>query len=588
VRVPRFSWPDTDASRGILIFCQQMSEMLNALTYESYRVYSLCTVSRLHEALTVLDDVRQNRVNKLALDPVLAELVWSLGRDPVASPSSSAEIASFIRLVAVKQYALAELSAHIVLLLKLTEFTYKQKLEELLLDLFMKHGSRNAFRRATAFYCSHLVNKGFSKIYIARVVDAHFFSKPMRKTGAPALKRFFRAFKERGASHVVYTAVSKSFGEFLAHLGFSVVSSSAIPAAVSEAIGVLADFPSVVVAERTAFDSYAAMDSINDTLTNVRALTYLAPSVMPCHWHPTMYVVRGRATTGNAETKLDITFERDRRPLSSGRLVKGIRNYSMRILNNFDGRSTERLLASINTGALARTSSSLENKLISLWSAVEVLLSEPHPGTARITHYTKLIIPSICLRYVRLLFASVCDELLISYRRKFKDIVFRETTLGGIDLHSRFAAALLMPAHQDLRSDLLALCQSNPLALHRLYRLNNEFATPSSALTSITSHEQRVEWQVHRIYRARNNLVHAGRVPTYLDSLIVNLFEYYRSAVATIVNRARKEDQLSDIDQVVSEIAIEYGIFKSVFQSRGTSADLTAEDMRRLISLGKS
>jgi hypothetical protein len=588
LRIPKYRWPDTDASRGILIFSQQMSEMLNALTYESYRVYSLCTVSRLHEALTVLDDVRLNRVNKLALDPVLAELVWSLGRDPVVSLISSAEIASFVKLVDAKQYALAELSAHIVLLLKLTEPTYKQKLEELLLEQFKQSKTRNAFRRTTAFYCSHLVNKGFSKTYIARVVDSHFFSKPIKRTGAPALKSFFRAFKEKAASHLVYTAVSKSFGEFLAHLGFSVTSFTSLPRSISDALGKLTDFPSVVVAERIAFDSYAAMDSINDTLTNVRALTYLAPSVMPCHWHSTMYVVRGRAATGNAETKSDITFERDRRPLSSGRLVKGIRNYSLRILNNFDGRSTERLLASINTGALARTSSSLENKLISLWSAVEVLLSEPQPGTPRIAHYTKLIIPSICLRYVRLLFASVCDELLISYRRKFKDIVFRETTLDGIDLHSRFAALLLMPAHEDLRSELLSLCRANPLALHRLYRLHNEFATPSSALTSINSHEKRVDWQVHRIYRARNNLVHAGRVPTYLDSLIVNLFEYYRSAVATIVNRARKEDQLSDIDQVVAEISIEYGIFKSIFQARGKATELTGDDMRRLISLGKS
>jgi len=362
MRVPKFDWPDTDASRGILIFSQQMSEMLNPATYESYRVYSLCTVSRLREALLVLEDVSRNRVNKLALDPVLAELVWSLKRDPVASSSLQAEIGSFIRLVDSSQYALAELSAHIVLLLKLAEATYKQKLEGLLLALFDKSRSRNEFRRTTAFYCSHLVNRGFSKTYIARVVDAEFFSRPMKRTGAPALKRFFRSFKENVAPHVVFTAVSKTFGEFLAHLGFSVKPAHALSATISEAIGTCEAFPSVLIAERTAFDSYAAMDSLNETLANVRALTYLAPSVMPCHWHPTMYVVRGRAATGVAEKKLDITFERDQRPLSSGRLVKGIRNYSMRILNNFDARSTERLLASINTGALARTSSSLETK----------------------------------------------------------------------------------------------------------------------------------------------------------------------------------------------------------------------------------
>jgi hypothetical protein len=58
MRLPKHTWPDNDASRGILMFAQQMSEMLSPTSYESYRAYTLCTISRLREALAVIDDVK--------------------------------------------------------------------------------------------------------------------------------------------------------------------------------------------------------------------------------------------------------------------------------------------------------------------------------------------------------------------------------------------------------------------------------------------------------------------------------------------------------------------------------------------------
>jgi hypothetical protein len=157
MRLPKHTWPDDDASRGILMFAQQMSEMLSPTSYESYRAYTLCTISRLREALAVIDDVKNGRVNPAALQPVVAELAWSLTRDPIVSKSCAAELGSFSRLTNGNQYPLDELKAHIVLLLKLNEESYKTRLENLLLDLFSLSGTRNEFRRTAAFYCSHLV-----------------------------------------------------------------------------------------------------------------------------------------------------------------------------------------------------------------------------------------------------------------------------------------------------------------------------------------------------------------------------------------------------------------------------------------------
>lgn len=533
----------------------------------------------------MIEDVQRNRVNKLALEPVLYELRWSLEKDPVANDLAGSEIASFHRLVEAGQYSLPGLLAHLVLLQKLIGGKYKEALEAALLQSFHDPKARNELRVLAGFYCSYLVNRGYSKNHIAKLVESQFFSGPQRHVGGASLRKFFGSFKHRPSKYKVYAAVSREFGQFLKSLGFEVISKVGLPTHIVQSVDCDDQFSSIVTDEFEAFDSYSAAAKQNLVLTNVRALTFLAHEGLPCTWSPKQFVQKIRNTQGVVEEQTDIAFDRQTSGArSSARQVRNLKKYSLRILQNFDRRSNERLLASINTSAQARTTPSPENKLISLWSAVEVLLSEPEVGVPRIVHYSKLLVPCICLRHIRLQFAAVGEELLVSYKRKFKDIVFRETDINGIDIHSRFASVMLLPQYSELRADLLRMCSDNPLACHRLYRLNSDFRNSAGIYKALNSHERRVEWQIHRIYRARNNLVHAGRVPTYLDSLLMNLFVYYRTSIATIVNRARREESRSDIDQIVAEIGIAYGIFKEVFYKR-KSNELSISDLRRVISL---
>ena len=100
--------------------------------------------------------------------------------------------------------------------------------------------------------------------------------------------------------------------------------------------------------------------------------------------------------------------------------------------------------------------------------------------------------------------------------------------------------------------------------------------------SAIENHEQRIAWQLHRIYRARNNIVHAGRVPTFLDSIVLNIDEYYRAALGTIVNRASREAGLTDIDQLVFEIGAEYRVHRRCLDELGKQKSFTAEDLKNV------
>ena len=54
----------------------------------------------------------------------------------------------------------------------------------------------------------------------------------------------------------------------------------------------------------TPFDPYGAMLSVHNTLTTLRAIAYLDPKGMSCHWERSMHVaLQGEATGSVSDVK---------------------------------------------------------------------------------------------------------------------------------------------------------------------------------------------------------------------------------------------------------------------------------------------
>ena len=213
-----------------------------------------------------------------------------------------------------------------------------------------------------------------------------FFKGDMANVGTQTLVDFFAEFKSERIDFTVYTLVSSEFRTYLYPLGFKrpmSLTSHKQPGMLL-AFALNPPFDSIVVSHEKAFDCYRAIDYVHQTLTSTRALTYLAPHGMACRWNEWMYVHDESKNQGRSQRNRSISFDHPIiRSATAGRRLKNTRNYTKRVLENFDAASTERLLSSINTAALARTSPNTENQLISLWSAIEVLLSDP-PEEARV------------------------------------------------------------------------------------------------------------------------------------------------------------------------------------------------------------
>ena len=132
---PKNRWPNTDGARGVLLFAQLLNEMVSSDSFESFRAYSLNSVTRLYETRAVIIDVDQQRMSRVALVPVIDELGWSLRKDPVAHQLAAEEISALAELMKNRDCDLQLLFAHIVLITKLVEPKYKERLQERLIEL---------------------------------------------------------------------------------------------------------------------------------------------------------------------------------------------------------------------------------------------------------------------------------------------------------------------------------------------------------------------------------------------------------------------------------------------------------------------
>lgn len=564
---PKNAWPHTPNGDALLFFAQLMREMLSTASFESFRVHSLDTTARLQEALTVVDDVQAQRLPPAALDPVLAELIWSLRRDPVAIDLAEKDILLFEEISKPNKRDLRLVSDAVTILHEKIENKYAEHIQNKIIYLFGAREKKD-FRAAVAAYCCLLINSGYSKQFLNDLVQKKFFSNDLAKAGPGSIKTLFSQLARAPKKFRIAIAVDPTCSDFVGRLsGYEIIEFNRLPRHIALAFKDQSTFRSdhrYIVVSASGLDPVTAALKVEQYLTTMRSMTFLGRRSFVVDWSAVKYVTGLRSETGQFVTSDAIQFQTPVIPTPSR--IKSIAKQTRQLSEKFDQASTERLFSSINTSALARATTSPENQLISLWSAVEILLSDPPPNTARISHYSNFLVPCICIKYVRRYIVAVCDGLVVSYRRQLKTILDSMPSDLGIDVYTRFTHLIFDERFEVQRAKLMAMCVGNPLARHRIWKLQQDFGTAKSISKSLHSHQNRVTWQVSRIYRARNGLVHAGRMPSYIDSIVMNAFEYYQSAIASILLFSSRRD-VSNVDRVVGEIFLKYEIYKKEVSS---------------------
>lgn len=105
------------------------------------------------------------------------------------------------------------------------------------------------------------------------------------------------------------------------------------------------------------------------------------------------------------------------------------------------------------------------------------------------------------------------------------------------------------------QKDLCKAVAPHKLLLFRVYLAHQTLSSPKSMLKSYQSSLKRCEWQLRRIYRERNLLVHNGDSTASLSYLIDNLNYYFNSAVSAVIDKLTQHNNWS-VDECFKSIGI--------------------------------
>lgn len=194
--------------------------------------------------------------------------------------------------------------------------------------------------------------------------------------------------------------------------------------------------------------------------------------------------------------------------------------------------SYQKIERSMSAAASAYDAGDPQVQLVSLWSAFEALLPLPtqDENGARIVHFVDLISPAIVRKYIKGKYRIFIDDLSRHSRANITPILG-----SGIaaDERPRRLYEILLEDGEEC-DQLFSALSDSPLMLNRITQLFDLAQSPKMVLANMLSHEKRVRWQVHRIYRERNSIVHAGRTSPALPVLVENSFLYYRLVMRAI------------------------------------------------------
>lgn len=227
-------------------------------------------------------------------------------------------------------------------------------------------------------------------------------------------------------------------------------------------------------------------------------------------------------------------------PTSSNRSDKLINDF-LQLFKRLDKKDCDQINSCLQYHKLALRSDSEELRLVNLWISLESLFLGGEES----------IIKRICEFVPRIDTTGYIYGLLLALSKSI-DKLWKDSDTQNILNHLEKSNKYQLKPYDLLKillseedSEVLKLfteiIKNNPLLIFRIERLwFNVYGYPERLAKSLEEHCERVEWQVQRIYRARNLIMHTGACPRGTRILIQHLHNYLNKTAHSLITDLKK------------------------------------------------
>lgn len=236
----------------------------------------------------------------------------------------------------------------------------------------------------------------------------------------------------------------------------------------------------------------------------------------------------------------------------------------------------EKLTGSFGYANISRASLFQEEKYMNLWVALESLArTKMYPDI--ISNVKQTVPAAMSLRYIYRIvrnYIEDCARCNVEFKFTNYEIDMKQDTKQR--LVEQTIHLFLSP---DLYSELLEKCKVNSLLFYRTQTVYDILSDVKILKKKVRNHHDRVQWQIQRLYRVRNEIAHAAlQNETSLVPYIEHLYDYLATYITEIVSCICVYQE-GTIEEALAHIKDNYDVFIA-FAEQGEN-DILEENVMR-------
>jgi hypothetical protein len=512
------------AAVGVKYLAQTLDELLYDYSPASFKPRVMGLESLCGEALVLTDQIESGQIDRSRIESVLDELEVVLQSDPVAN--ELIEFPSKYYVSFLKESKPQDLRVRLNLLNnKIDDGQYIRALQRKLIQLCIDDKQKKLIYQTARRWVSALNTAGYSKQHVRSVVNEVFFSSVIVVSANDELTRLFNKFSFQPveydvafiASSIVTQAsgVAEKFNAFIHNWDEAIVQPLIELGASADAGKRIICFKKIRV-----LDAYSARLFAEKRLEHISDLLALFHHKNKIIWDPVAFISTKNSEWSRVEPQnSSLKRSKDNVPVKAGEKLDTI----FTRLKFSDHDSINRFVSIVRLHGSALEAVSSEAQLVNIWTAMEVLVHREFES--KLKGVVRLLTPFLIYSYVDSLLHHLAGDIYRWRKNKFYKIL-KIDELKGWRTHHRLAAILRGGQFEQRRQDLYELIAPFQLLRFRCFHISEMISSCASLESALQDHERRVVWQIRRIYRCRNLIVHDGTSPDFLDSLTENAHEY--------------------------------------------------------------
>lgn len=569
-------WDNPSDSKGLLFFAQLLEELLFDYSLDTYKPSVMHVGLLCSEAINTIKEIERGVIKAPNIWHVTYELCSCYDKDPIARNLVDLNQSGFVAILKNKTKKLGELKTVLeILALHWTPERYKQENERLLVAEVLGEASFAQIRRLTRNYVTTLIATGYHPKHIYDHCLKFFFYGSNRIDGPAAITEFCSYFSKDSDKYRVLFRTNRSFDgldDILTRMKMFV--SRTTPSDFD-----LSKYPEfkhlgenelyVIVDDVLAKDVYSARNHAEKRLKFISTLLTIYHHKEPPGW-------LSECVTYNSSTD---SYKKNKKPINAMHkcldLTQAVATKRLALLLNefsMENDSFIKFARCAQLHALSIDSQAEENQILNLWIALESLVpsESKDENDSNIEHIANSLTPFLCIGYIESLINNLVKDMLRWNSRSIRELL---RPVEGRKLVDKLARVLILEEYRDQYQSLLEQTREFYLLQDRIEHIKQILSSPAIVASTIDTHKQRLEWQIRRIYRTRNIIVHSGTTPSYTRTLIEHTHSYLDVVLSVLIKLASKPKSINSVPQGFKFIEIQFKSYKAALEKKGQKFD---------------